>query len=82
MPGSVSMSLARRPELVVKPLGERGEHVVKDTRTGGPITQQSIAAVLGALSTQEGNLDGVPSLAGETAGMGVLHDCLAQTEGG
>ncbi len=34
MPGSLSMPLAHRPELVVKPLGDRGEYVVKGTQTG------------------------------------------------
>ncbi len=33
----VTPLLAYRPELVVKPLGDRGEHVVKDNRTW-PVT--------------------------------------------
>ncbi len=34
MPGSVSTPLAHRPGLVVKTLGEHGQHVIKGTRTG------------------------------------------------
>src|SRR5262249_52677286 len=34
MPELAMLLPARRPELLIRPLGERGEHVVKDPRTG------------------------------------------------
>src|SRR5262245_38727896 len=34
MPDIATILPSRRPELVVRPLGDRGEHVVKDPRTG------------------------------------------------
>jgi hypothetical protein len=43
---------------------------------------ESIATVLDALSTRERDLDGVPSLAGGTTGLAVLHGYAAQAEHG
>src|SRR5262245_40766526 len=38
MPGAASFLPARRPELIIRAFGERGQHVVKDPRSGSYYT--------------------------------------------